>query len=127
MEKKISRHDDLRQDCDTPNGARDTVAVESTGLSMSANNASVKGTEFESTFEKLLEGLSDWKGVQVKVSDCIVMSRLLCECENIVKSKSTVAVQQTDVHREHTLIQRASRILHDLVCLHTPGTVLIVY
>lgn len=121
MEKKVSRRDDLRQD--TPH---DTVAIESTGLSMSANNASVKRPEFESKFERLLEDLSGWKGIQLKVSDCTVMSRLLRECENIVKSKSTVAVQQTDVDHEHMLIQRASQILHDLVCLHTPGTVLIV-
>ena len=122
MEETVPSRDDLHQD--TLNREA-SVEVESTRLSVSANNVSVNDTEFKSKFERLLEGLSGWKAVQVKESDSIV--RLICECENIVKSKSTVAVQQTDIDHEHTLIQKAGQILHDLVCLHTPGTVLIVY
>ena len=131
MEETVPSRDDLHQDILNREADRcyNTVAsaeVESTRLSVSANNVSVNDTEFKSKFERLLEGLSGWKAVQVKESDS-VMSRLICECENIVKSKSTVAVQQTDIDHEHTLIQKASQILHDLVCLHTPGMVLIVY
>ena len=131
MEETVPSRDDLHQDtlnreADRCHNTVASVEVESTRLSVSANNVvSVNDTEFKSKFERLLEGLSGWKAVQVKESDSIV--RLICECENIVKSKSTVAVQQTDIVHEHTLIQKASQILHDLVCMHTPGTVLIVY
>ena len=103
-------HDELCQEAS--NGVHDAVTA-----------ASPIGTEFESKFQKLLEDLSGWQGVQLKTSDSSAISGLLSECENIVKSKATI-VQQTDVDNEHRLIQKASQILHDLVCLHTPGNLI---
>ena len=105
--RKTSVYDELCQEAS--NGVRDQAVTA----------ASPIGTEFESKFQKLLQNLSGWQGVRWKVSDCSAISRLLTECENVVKSKSTL--QQMDVDSEHTLIQKASQILHDLVCLHTPG------